>query len=80
VKHANPSFDVKIVHVFGGLSMMLANAIPTVMQLAIASQKKSLFVQGTLKMRRSDAVSTSVLSNAAKTQLTDHVTGLNVPQ
>ena len=60
--------------------MILINAIPTVIAFARASHQKSLFVQATLKSNRSEAVSTTVFSKAARMQLTNHVTGLNVPQ
>jgi hypothetical protein len=60
--------------------IMLASAIPTVIELATANHQKNLFVQGTLNIQRNAAVSTTVLRSAAKRQLTNQVTGLKVPQ
>ena len=59
---------------------MLASAIPTVIELAIANHPKSLFVHDTLNIQRNAATSTTVLSNAASVQLTSQVAGLKVPQ
>lgn len=60
--------------------MMLTIAIPTVTKLASASHKKLRRVHVTLKRNRRLVVSTAAFSNAARTQLTNQVTGLNVPQ
>ena len=69
-----------IFYVFGGIIMMLIIAIPTVIKFATASHQNSFFVQDILKSNRNVATSRTVLSDAARTPLISHVTGLNVPQ